>query len=471
MNGCRLIVVVALLLAGCFSDPSELVRAPVRAKQVPGAHGHSILLITAQPQSILSPTGDDEFVVIQEIAELDGGLSETVDVLHTYSKDSRHRIRRAAVVALSMASHPSAALVLLSVLRDPHPTIRRVAREALAARSVTERDLLFERAVRHDESGIVRGVARAWPLLIESSAPRILAALQEMTDTTARFQFIANHCSGLPEEVSDYVSQSEKLELVAASESCRLEPWTGEGSHRANKLLELFGEAPPELRKAIASHLRGQLARIEAAQHPEILALLNELELEESALEGIAIQGVRYALNGAGALETLAASVSSENADRRVEALALLRILGSASSELRESALVTALESVHQDADPWVREAAADVAGATGDGRVGAWLVQRMSDSEARVRLAAVWSLGRVGVRHAVSALIERGIEDEDSQVRDASYVVLHRIVHGHTLPIRSMTADWLGNPSVSAEREFWGRNRERWRRWYQLER
>lgn len=469
-------VVVGLLLPAC-TGRVEVTRVIRTGQPAPGEAGRSVLWITPRPHHPLGALQRSDTEAIEAIEALDGADGAAVASLRGFLGDrDRVRIRSAALDALGKAGHADAPLAILVAARDPHPTVRARARELLSELTVNTRDALFERAIRADDADVSRGAAATWPMLLDGAPPegipaRLLSAVEEAGDPAAAGIVIANHCGRtVTSDLLDAAAGSEELAVRAAVEGCRLESGPA-GAMEPVQLSAALGSESADVVRLAAGALQRSADRLAPAHRHSVLVALDSASRTFEPMVAIAVAGAQQALGDQAGVDALAVWVRSGAPDARVRALTTLGDLGHRRGGVSGPTLVGALASAFDDPDATLRGLAAEVAGFTADGRVAGPLAQALSDPVADVRVIAGWAIGAAGARASTTHLVEPCLEDTDDRVRDACFASLHRIVHGHEMPPRTAIRGWLNDPGDLAGRVFWGRDFERWRQWYQLER
>ncbi|MFT7624250.1 MAG: hypothetical protein ACI9WU_003437, partial [Myxococcota bacterium] len=460
----------------------EVTRVARKAPAKPGATGRAVLWITPKPDHPLGALDRSTTEVLAGIEALDGGEGMAIAALRKHLRDPRTRVRIAAVTGLAMAAHPDAPLALLAATEDAHPVVIQEAVDRLDDIGAVTRDALFARGIRGDDPDTARGAARLWPRLVDSEAPvaelepRLLAAVNEASDSVAAARLIADHCGREPVvALLDAAAAHEDVAVRAAAQRCRLDDASGGPEPPAPaELLAALRVEDEFVVRSVAGWLVGLTSQIPERHHPAVVTALDAASRTLDGHTGIAVAAAQYAYGDRRGVDTLAVWVRAGDGGQRVRALAALRILGR-RDQVNGPTLVGALGNAYVDPDATVRALAAEVAGRTGDGRVAAPLSQLLSDREVAVRRVAGHAIGASGAEAGIPALVEPCLFDESDVVRDSCYASLHHLVHGHALPPLPMVSEWLNSPGAAADpaspRPFWGRDWQRWRRWYQTER
>ena len=462
-------------LAGCV-DPSELPIAKRPGLAPPGQGGREVLWISPRPRHPLGDLHQAAVGVVTTIAELDAESAKGVESLRDYLDDNRVRVRQAAMAALALSEHPDAPLALLAAVVDPHPVVQGEARLGIAEVGAAARDTLFDRAIRGKDAAAARGAAAVWPVLLESTpadvrSGRLIAALTDTADELTAGLLLADHCKLLAEPVLAAARASESALPRAAAQACDLDSFGPASDGDPTALIAALRNDEPEPRRIAALLTERVAAHIAVERKEDLLEALERAGRTMSGRTAIAVAAAQHALDQPTALRALAIWVRGGTAEARLDALLTLRRIGRATGRLEDPSLAPALERAYTDRDATVRVTTAEVAGLTRDGRVAGPLVELLEDPVEDVRVAAAWAIGEAGAKLAAGALIDYGINDTSKPVNDASYVALHHLVHAHPLPPRDAAGEWLDEPGDVGGRPFWGRDFQRWRRWYQLER
>ncbi len=438
----------------------------------PGAGGLPVLWIAPLPDHPLGVVTLSEEKAMLAIADIDTSIKEGIGKLRDSLRDPRARLRQAAVIALATATHPDGNQALVAAANDVHPVVRAEAKAQLAARPPTVRDAVFEQAIRAEDVDIATGAARIWPTLLDESeglAARLKAAITDTSEPVAA-RIVGSHCGRAPiPEILPAVVEDERAGVKAAARTCAIEASPIDEGEPVQLLTALTSEDPATA--ALAATWLARIApRVADEHHGVVSTALSVLAAHREPSAQIAIAAAQRAYGDDRGVDTLAVWIRAGNAAQRIRALAALYRLG-ANERVTGPTLVGALEPAFDDPDATIRVLAARVAGRTGDGRVAAPLSRLMSDREADVRATAAYAIAAAGAKLAVPSLIEPCLEDGTEAVRDACYAALHHLVHGYPLPPPDLVSEWLTNPGDTGHRPFWGRDWQRWRQWYQLER
>jgi len=467
---------VCTALSACNQrvEPMKLKRP---ASLAPGTDGRAVLWITPRPAHPLGALDRDDNRLVTEIEELDGAAGASIATLRSHLSNTSARIRQAAVIALAAATHADAPMAVLAAVHDPHPVVRAEARQTVAELSPVIRDQLFTRSLSGDDAAIAAGAAASWPELLRpleapARAQRLHGALTQTANPVVVALMLAGQCGREPvPELLELAAGNDDPVVRAAAEACRIEALQPGGVADPVEIIAALG-APGPGSKGLAARLVSTIAdRVAPESRERLLAALSAAAGSSDTRTAIAVSTAFVTLGAPAGVDALAVWVRAGSTDARVEALNVLRVAGHRTGRVVGATIVGALEPAYSDADATVRAIAAEVAGLTADGRVAAPLSQLMSDPVSDVRAAAAYAIGVADAKLAVAVLAESGIADTDEAVQDMSFASLHKLVHGHSMPPRELVAEWLSEPTQPSEKPFWGRDFERWRRWYQVER
>jgi HEAT repeat protein len=393
--------------------------------------------------------------LLVQLDALDPHSNPGVLRLKQHLRDPRAWVRLPVLKLLSLSRHPEAAAAVLSAAFDPHPRIFKEVRMWLQEQGEVTLKGYWTKLSRDPQSP----VSRLWNYFLPSEAGEKLRPLFSSKDPRLVLR-VLSHCpseSGL----SAWKSQEFKHPLVAlAFDWCLGKPRTTLLEREINTLWQHAKELP------ISRYWMRLLCEVLDPRAKQQLTAL--MAADEDAYAGLL--DARAFCGDQKAVAVFEQQIEDQYADQRIVALNTLVLLAEKKILSQSDALIPALVRRLSDSDQWARLGAARLSGIIGDTRLSLPLIARMKDDWNKVRAAAAYSLGRLKSVDAVPALVEIGVDDSNKEVRDMSYGALHHIAHGLPLPPAALVSEWLSVGSPNAE-SFWGRDRARWRRWYQLER
>jgi len=429
----------------------------------PGAEGRTVIWIEPikAKKGELSPA---DRKLIEEINELDLNTETDRAQIIAYLADKRWFVRREAAVALGESGDAEQLLPLLPTAVDPHWVVAQEAKGQLSSKSALIRSKVFEQGLK-DERAIMRtSTVRNWSLLTE------VKRLHGISDPILITEILKSPCRLFSGELIEHFASVNDPGVNALLERCAI---VGKNLKNANPvaITRATESASPRIIHAAALALLDCGALI-GSEHVD--PLLTQLERASRSSEGeieISIAAARAVIGQPAALGLLANRLKAETLPNNLLALDYLTRLTKRISRVRHPDLAEGLAVSLEDDDSAVRRRAAEIAGASGDARMVQPLTRGLQDDDSKVRARCAYALGQLNAASAVHALVERGLEDLSTQVNDASYAALHHIAHGIPLPPYALVAEWLNGDGSQRKENFWGRDHQRWRRWYQLER
>ncbi|HIA03850.1 MAG TPA: HEAT repeat domain-containing protein [Myxococcales bacterium] len=370
-------------------------------------------------------------------------------------KSSKAWERLVALKLLAASRHPNAPEAVLSVAFDPHPRIVDEVTSWLRDLESSKLSDYWDKYTQDPKSPIFRlwnyfvpaDKADKLKRLLRSENPEIVLTM--LTHCPPANVLESHRAQASSHPLADFAVQS-----CLGKQALALAEGDVETLWQRSRDLEIAHYWLAKLCVASGSQVGVQLAKLMATHK----------NADSSLLAARAMCGDKEALN------LLTKQLDSKNIDRRISALIAFSQIARTQKLSASNALLAGLGRLMSHADQWVRLGAATLAGRLNDLSLNLSLISRFKDNSAQVRAAAAYSLGQLKSNDAVSVLIEIGIDDSDKVVRDMSFAALHRIVHNLVMPPPRMVSEWLSGDDPNAEK-FWGRDREKWRHWYQVER
>jgi hypothetical protein len=461
----------------------EPVQTWSRVSRAPGSTGKPVLWLSPSQPDLSMGMADTDLLEAVAIGTVDAPQGTGWEALKKMTKHTHPKIRMAALNVADKSIPDQAPMLALGLLDDLYTPVAERAKALLWARSPDERRRYLDRALTQEDVWIRRGAVSHWPFLLGRLSPHettrwLLDAVENAASATERMQVLAGICRepslfspdvarALQDEVQRVPSYEEGA-IRAVLSVCAMSRPSAQGSAPVDALTEVLASDDPELRRHVAVLVFHVSSRMSASHKNRLATALHMVGESVDDNTAHALYKVRAVLGDRGALGALAKLSIDGDSNLQMAVVTSLLALADRGIRLSNTDVVEAVERLVQKDDAELRWRVIMVAGHTGDVRFVHSLSQLIRDGDARVRSAAAYALGQLNAQQGVDALINAGINDEVLAVRDASFVALHRLVHSTTLPPRSLISEWLNTPPTSGERPFWGRDRSRWRLWYQ---
>jgi HEAT repeat protein len=417
------------------------------------------------------------------IGTLDSPQDTGWGVLEKMAKQSQAKIRMAALNVAAKSIPDQAPMLALGLLDDLYTPVAERADALLRSRSPDERRRLLDRALAQQDVWIRHGAVSHWPSLLGRLSPQettrwFLDAVENAASTNERMQVLAGVCRdpslfstdvlrALQESMQRLPSYEEGA-IRAVLALCSMSQASVQEPAQVDALTETLASDDPVLRRRVATLLFWVSSRLSTSHKRGLSTTLHMVGESVDNDTAHALYKVRAVLGDRGALDALAKLSIDGDLNLRMAVVTSLLALVDRGIRLSSNDVVEAMERLLREDDTELRWRVLMVAGHTGDVRFVNSLIRLIRDRDARVRSVAAYALGQLNAQQGIDALIQAGIDDEVLAVRDASFVALHRLVHGNALPPRSLVSEWLNTPPPNSEHAFWGRDRSRWRLWHQ---